>query len=71
MEFFLLINVKRPTFVGILTFMGEKNSILGLSETEKAEFLDSFILMSILEFHAQPSLAWKKFITSGPALKHF
>ena len=32
MEFFLLINVKMPTIVGILTFMSGKNSILGLSE---------------------------------------
>ena len=35
MKFFLLINVKMPTFVGILTFMSRKNSILGLSESEK------------------------------------
>ena len=32
MKFFLLINVKMPTIVGILTFMIWKNSILGLSE---------------------------------------
>ena len=32
MEFFLLINVKMPTVVGILTFISGKNSILGLSE---------------------------------------
>ena len=32
MEFFLLINVKMPTIVGILTFVSGKNSILGLSE---------------------------------------
>ena len=31
MTFFLLINVKIPTIVGILTFMSRKNSILGLS----------------------------------------
>ena len=47
MTFFLLINVKMPTVVGILTFMSRKNSILCLSEPEKAEFLDIFILMSI------------------------
>ena len=29
MKFFLLINVKMPTNVGILTFMSRKNSILG------------------------------------------
>ena len=35
MEFFLLINVKMPTTVGILTFMSVKNSILGVSEPVK------------------------------------
>ena len=48
MKFFLLLNVKMPTVVGILTLVSRKNSILGLSEGKKtAEFLDSFILMSI------------------------
>ena len=43
-EFFLLINVKMPTIVGILTFMSRKTSIKGLPEPEKkAEFLDIFI----------------------------
>ena len=37
MKFFLLINVK---IVGISTFMRRKSSIIGLSELEKAEFLD-------------------------------
>ena len=36
MKFFQLINVKMPTIVGILTFMSRKNSILGLSESEKS-----------------------------------
>ena len=35
MIFFLLINVKMPTIVGILRFMSRKNSILSLSEPEK------------------------------------
>ena len=38
MKFFLLINVKMPTIVGILTFMSGKNSILGLSEPKEAKF---------------------------------
>ena len=37
MEFFLLINVKMPTIVGILTFMSGKNSILGVSEPKKGQ----------------------------------
>ena len=36
MKIFLLINVKMPTIVGILTFMSRKNSILCLSESEKS-----------------------------------
>ena len=47
MNFFLLINVKMPTVVGILTFMSGKNSSLGLSELKKADFFYIFILMSI------------------------
>ena len=40
MKFFLCINVKMPTIVGILISMGRNNSILGLSEPEKkTEFL--------------------------------
>ena len=35
MKFFLHINVKMPTIVGILTFMSRKNSILGLSEPKQ------------------------------------
>ena len=61
MKIFLFINVKIPTIVGILTLMSGKNSILGLSEPKKAEFLDIFILMSISELCMK-----KNFITSGP-----
>ena len=32
MKLFLLINVKMPPIVGILTCMSEKNNILGLTE---------------------------------------
>ena len=34
-KFSLVINVKMPTVVGILTFMSRKNSILSFSESEK------------------------------------
>ena len=50
MKFFLLINVKMPTIVGILTCMSGKNSMLGLSEPKKAELLDISTLMSIYNF---------------------
>ena len=36
MDFFLLLNVKMQTFVGTLTFMSIKISILGLSEPVKS-----------------------------------
>ena len=36
MEFFLLVNIKMPTFVGILTFMTRKNCFLSISEPEKS-----------------------------------
>ena len=35
MKFFLFINIKMPTTIGILTFMSRKNSILGFSEPGK------------------------------------
>ena len=68
MEFFLLINVKMPTIVGILTFMSTKKSIVCLSKPKNAKFLYIFILMSI--YNLMPS--WvehgKSFITSGLAM---
>ena len=47
MLFFLLIYVKMPTIIGILTFMSGKNSILSFSEPKKAYFLDIFIFMRL------------------------
>ena len=47
MKFLLLINVKMPIIVGILTFMSGKYSILSLYEHKRAEFLDIFIHISI------------------------
>ena len=47
MKFFLLTNVKMPTMIGISTFLSKKNGFIGLSEPEKAKFLDIFILLSI------------------------
>ena len=40
MLYFLFVNAKMPTIVGILTFTSRKNIILGLSEPEK-NFLTS------------------------------
>ena len=61
MKFLLLINVKMPTIVGILTFMNKKNSILGLSESKKLWISRYFYTYEHLKFHDQLSWAWKKF----------
>ena len=42
MKFSLLIYVKMPTTVGILTCIGGENNILGLTEPKKADFLKYF-----------------------------
>ena len=48
-----------PTTVGILTFMGRKNSILCLSEPEKkTEFLQYFYTHEHLTIHTQLSWGW-------------
>ena len=44
-KFFLLINVKMPLIVGILTFMSGKISILGLFQPKKANFLYIFLYL--------------------------
>ena len=38
--------LKMPTIVGIITFMSKKNSILGFTEPENAEFLDILYLLA-------------------------
>ena len=55
MTFFLLINVKMPTIVGILTPMSGKNSILGLSQPRKKPNFLIFYTKEHLKFHAQLS----------------
>ena len=69
MKFFPLINVKMPTILGISTFMSRKNSIHGLSVSEKAEFLDIFYTCEHLKFQLSELSMEKSFITSGPGLR--
>ena len=52
MKFSLLINVKMPTMVGILTFMNGKNSILDLAEPKKK--------LNSLYFHTYELMSMKK-----------
>ena len=47
MIFFLLINVKMPTIVCILTFRSRKIALYAYLSLKKTEFLDIFILTSI------------------------
>ena len=61
MKFIMLINVKMPTVVRILSFI----SIVNTSENLKAKS----IFLSILVFSEQ--LRMKSFITSGPGHTHF
>ena len=70
MKILLLKNVKMPTFVGILTFMSGKNSILGLSEPKKAECSWYFYTYEHLKFHAPLSWAWIKFYNLGAWLHY-
>ena len=70
MKFFLLINVKMPTAVGILTFMSRKNGILSLSKPEKSWISWYFHTYEHLKFHAQLSWAWKKFYNLGACVLH-
>ena len=71
MKFVLLINVKMPTIVGILHLWAGKNSILGLPEPKKPNFLILFYTYEHLKFHAQLSWAWNKFGNLGASFFYF
>ena len=59
-EIFLLINVKMPAIVGILTFMsGKKIAFSTYLSLKKAEFLYIFILM-IIKISCSTELCMKK-----------
>ena len=64
MKFILLIKVKMPTIVGILTFI----SMINTSKRFKARnfFICRYLsFYEHLKFHAQLSWAWKKFYHLG------
>ena len=62
MKFFLLINVKMPTIVGILTFTGRKKNFFGLYDPEKCWFSRNF-------FTFQISCSAELSITSAPVVE--
>ena len=55
MEFFLLLDVKMSTIVGILIFMSRKISIIGLYDPEKCGISRYLYTYEYLKFHAQLS----------------
>ena len=55
LKFILLINVKMPTIIGILTFMSRINYWFLSFETEFSTFFDYFNIYEQLKFHAQLS----------------
>ena len=65
-RFILLINVKMPTVVGILTFISMKNAT-----SERLKAINFFICRYFsfyewFKFRAQLSWAWKEFYNLGP-----
>ena len=70
MKFFLLIDVKMPTLVAILTFMNGINiAFLAFLRLKNADFLDISILMSIYKSIISCVEHAKSFITSGPGIR--
>ena len=70
MKFFLLINVKMPTIVGILTFMSRKNSIFGLYESEKKLNFLIFLYLWAFKISCSTELGIKKFYKLGARQRH-
>ena len=58
MKFILLINIKMPTTVGILTFISRINT----TERKKIFIFHHFTFYKQLKFHTQLSLALKSFM---------
>ena len=68
MKFILLINVKMPSIVGILTFISMINTTSEGLKARNFFICPDFIFYEQLKFHAQLSWAWKKFYNLGARL---
>ena len=66
MKFFMLINVKMPTIVGILTLISRKISILGLSEPEKKLHFLIFLYLLAFKNSCLAESCMEKVYNSGP-----
>ena len=69
MKFFLLIIVKMPTIVGILTFMSRKNSGLGFYEPEKCWISWYFLYLWALKISCSTEFSMKKVYNLGSWLE--
>ena len=69
MEFILLINVKMPTIVSILTFICMINTIFERLKAKHFFIRQHFSFYEQLKFQAQFSWAWKKFYNVGASLQ--
>ena len=65
MKLILLINAKMPTIVGILTFISRINIPSECFKQDKLVILQYFTFNELSKFHAQLSLALKKFYNLG------
>ena len=65
MKFFLLINVKMPTIVGILTFMSGKIAFYAYLSLKKPNFL-IFLYLWAFKISFSTELSMESFITSWP-----
>ena len=65
MNFFLLINVKMATIVGILTFISVKNSSLGSSEPKKELNFLTLLCSRAFKISCSSDLSMKKFYNLG------
>ena len=64
-KFILLINVKMPTIVGILTFISLMNATSERLKARNFFIYRYFSFYEQLKFRAQLSWAWKKFYNLG------
>ena len=66
-KFFLLINIKMPTIVGILIFISGTNFMLISALQEKSLKCWYWFFYKQNKFHSQLSWSWKRFYNLGPS----
>ena len=68
-KFIVLINVKMPTIVGILTFISTINTTSERLKTRNVFICRYFSVYEQLKFRAQLSWAWKEFFKLGACIQ--